>query len=182
MGALPHMYVGKEPPKPQYPPHLFQSQKRTHATNHWTNILIKRIKSVDWSRLWKGFDLSRSWSQPPKYGTFTEAARTDPEQYSHDTWRDEFVHMKNPEQLLWDYVQKHVDVKSGRSNLLSVMFPCINSQFTIGTGLETFVLCKEPLNHLSILWGPFGGFYPMVIFFFWRTCPKLVGYFSIMEK
>ena len=51
--------------------------------------------------------------QSPKYGTFTEATRTDPEQYSHDTWRDEFVHMKNPEQLLWDYIQKHVDVKSG---------------------------------------------------------------------
>ena len=29
--------------------------------------------------------------QSPKYGTFTEAARTDPEQYSHDTWRAEFV-------------------------------------------------------------------------------------------
>ena len=51
--------------------------------------------------------------QSPKYGTFTEAARTDPEQYSHDTWRDEFVHMENPQQLLWDYVQKHVDVQSG---------------------------------------------------------------------
>ena len=42
--------------------------------------------------------------QSPKYGTFTEAARTDPEQYSHDTWRDEFVHMENPQQLLWEYV------------------------------------------------------------------------------
>ena len=51
--------------------------------------------------------------QSPKYGTFTEAARTDPEQYSHDTWRDEFVHMENPQQLLWDYVQEYVDVKSG---------------------------------------------------------------------
>ena len=49
--------------------------------------------------------------QSPKYGTFAEAARTDPEQYSHDTWRDEFVHMENPQQLLWDYVQKYIDGK-----------------------------------------------------------------------
>ena len=61
-GALPLGHVRKEPPKPQSPPHLFQSQKRTHATNHWTNILIERIKSVDWRRLWKGIDLNRSWS------------------------------------------------------------------------------------------------------------------------
>ena len=41
----------KEPPKPQSPPHLFQSQKRTHATNHCIKIRIERVKSVDWSRL-----------------------------------------------------------------------------------------------------------------------------------
>ena len=51
--------------------------------------------------------------QSPKYGTFTEAARTDPEQYSHDTRREEFVNMENPQQLLWDYVQRYIDVKSG---------------------------------------------------------------------
>ena len=34
--------------------------------------------------------------ESPKYGTFTEAARTDPEQYSHDTWREEFVERKAP--------------------------------------------------------------------------------------
>ena len=51
--------------------------------------------------------------ESPKYGTFTEAARTDPEQYSHDTWREEFVNMENPQQLLWDYVQRYIDAKSG---------------------------------------------------------------------
>ena len=29
------------------------------------------------------------------------------------TWRDEFVNMENPQELLWDYVQKYVDGKSG---------------------------------------------------------------------
>ena len=51
--------------------------------------------------------------QSPKYGTFTEAARTDPEQYSHDTWRDDFINLENPQQHLWGYVQKYIDVKSG---------------------------------------------------------------------
>ena len=51
--------------------------------------------------------------QSQKYGTFTEAARTDPERYSHDTWRDEFINMENPQHLLWEYVQKYIDIKRG---------------------------------------------------------------------
>ena len=39
--------------------------------------------------------------QSQKYGTFTEAARTDPEKYSHDTWRDEFINMEPIQQVLW---------------------------------------------------------------------------------
>ena len=49
----------------------------------------------------------------PKKRTCTEAAQTDPEKCSHDTWRDEFVNMENPQQVLWNYVPKYVDVQSG---------------------------------------------------------------------
>ena len=65
--------------------------------------------------------------QSPKYGTFTEAARTDPEQYSHDTWRNEFINMENPQQLLWDYVQKYVDISGIHRDVDEVLISCLFS-------------------------------------------------------
>ena len=50
--------------------------------------------------------------QSPEYGTFTEAARTDPEQYSHDTWRDEFINMDTTYELFFDYRSSHIRSQS----------------------------------------------------------------------
>ena len=65
--------------------------------------------------------------QSPKYGTFTEAARTDliwsweifsRHSYSYNIGRDEFINMEHTtsslaQQLLWEYVQKYIDIKRG---------------------------------------------------------------------
>ena len=52
---------------------------------------LDRVKKKCWlEQVMKRFrfeSFMRFMIQSPKYGTFTEAARTDPEKYSHDTWR-----------------------------------------------------------------------------------------------
>ena len=48
-----------------------------------------------------------------KYGTFTEAEKTDPNHHSHDTWRRELINLQEPQNLLWERVKKFVQPKKG---------------------------------------------------------------------
>ena len=48
-----------------------------------------------------------------KYGTFTEAEKTDPNHHSHDTWRRELINLQEPQNQLWERVKKLVQPKKG---------------------------------------------------------------------
>ena len=48
-----------------------------------------------------------------KYGTFTESARTDPHQQSHDTWRRELINLQQHQNILWERVKGYVKTKKG---------------------------------------------------------------------